>query len=641
MNPPPRRAILEAERLTLGVLLAGVASLALSDFVSPFYWSLPVTAAALRLWRGPGLALSEMQASLIGWAGFIWVGLELALGRALIVAFTDFLLILSLAVTIEAPTPRNHLHRMLVGLFLVLAASVLTDSVLYVLPLTAFVWFAWRAAQRLHGLSGADAARDLPLTPARREAPWLALMLAIGAGLFFIAPRFEAHSLLQPKQPKMRLSGFSDQVRLGDFARRLDPTVVMRIEAPAMKPRDFRRWMEGRYWRVIALDVFDGRNWRRQAAPARHWAAGATLGDARRGRPILLYREASEHPWLALPDGFAALEDAPQAVSLAADGALRFARAPDRRLRLALRIVRRRAPPVDPAPPVRADRDTRHTPAALKRWAARFLSADAPDAALRRMAAELAGWRYDLNAPISDDAPLRSFLQLKRGHCELFATTLALAAREAGLPARVVNGYRGGEWNEAGRFWLIRQQHAHSWVEVWIDGAWRRFDPTPPSRWALTGVRLPALDALWESVRMRWYRYVLAFESDDRAMLARAFWRWLKASLATLAQGPIPWLAGAAAGVWLVWRRFRRHPLRWAGAGGRRALAQLDRWLARRGVTRVPGVPVAELPAPEGVSGEAWRAFIREWDARLYGEVRPWRAGELRRRLRALSRADW
>ncbi|MDX8401079.1 MAG: DUF3488 domain-containing protein, partial [Mariprofundaceae bacterium] len=332
MKLPPRRAIIEAERLTLGVLMTGVAALALSDFVSPFYWSLPVVAGVLRLWRGPALALSEMQASLIGWAGFIWVALELSLGRAPIVAFTDFLLILSLAVTIEAPTPRNHLHRMLTGMFLILAAAVLTDSVLYVLPLTAFVWFAWRAAQRLHGL-GTSSTADLPLTPARAELRWFALMLAVGAALFLIAPRFATHSLLQPKQPKMRLSGFSDRVELGDFARRLDPTVVLRAEAPGMQPDEFRRWMAGRYWRVVALDVFDGRGWRRAAAPeVERWPAGTTIGEIRAGRPVSLYREASEHPWLALPDGWLAIEHTPQAMRLLPEGALRFARAPDRRL---------------------------------------------------------------------------------------------------------------------------------------------------------------------------------------------------------------------------------------------------------------------------------------------------------------------
>ncbi len=90
------RALRQAERLTLGVLLAGVAALALSDFVSPGYWLLATGASLARLAAGPRLRVTEMQASLIGWAGFAWTGAELVMGRSWIVAFTDFLLILSL-----------------------------------------------------------------------------------------------------------------------------------------------------------------------------------------------------------------------------------------------------------------------------------------------------------------------------------------------------------------------------------------------------------------------------------------------------------------------------------------------------------------------------------------------------------------
>ncbi len=650
---------MQAERWTLGVLMAGVASLALSDFVSPFYWSLPVVAAALRWWRGPGFALSEMQASLIGWAGFFWVALELAMGRALIVSFTDFMLILALAVAIEAPTPRNHLHRMLVGLFLVLSAAVLTDSVWYALPLAAFVWFGWRAAMLLHAMSEGEAA--IPLPPARAEARIFLMMLGVGAALFFVMPRFEAHALLQPKQPKLRMSGFSDRVQLGDFARSLDPTVALRIESDALPPAAFRRWMAGRYWRVMALDRFDGRGWQRiPAIRERRWPAGASLGDARRGAAIRLYREASEHPWLALPDGFAALEHAPRALHLLPDGALRFDRAPNRRLRLDYRLLRARTPPVTPAAPVRADRDTRRTPAALKRWAARFRGT--PAARLEAMAAELRDWRYDLNAPVADAAPIASFLELKRGHCELFATTLALAARELGFPARIVNGYYGGEWNDVGGFWLIRQQHAHSWVEVWRDGRWQRLDPTPPARWRMSGVRLPALDAIREAIRMGWYRYVLGFEAGDRAALLRAaargaasLWRELQSALARALHAPGMLLAAAlAAGglalAWLAaiaWRKGRA-TARASGPSPKdashkrraRLLARLDRWLIRQGAPRPAHLPVSLLPAPPGVDAARWAAFVRDWDAMIYGGARLWPVRALRARLRALARRD-
>jgi len=158
-------ALLRAERLTLAVLMCGIAALALSDFVSPFYWLLSVAAALLRLWRGPALQLSEMQASIVGWLGFGWVTLELLFGRELIVAFSDFLLILSFAIVVEAARPRNHLHRMLVGLFLILAAAVPTDSVLYVVSLLLMMWFLWLSASCLSSLNWPGG--DLAASPVR------------------------------------------------------------------------------------------------------------------------------------------------------------------------------------------------------------------------------------------------------------------------------------------------------------------------------------------------------------------------------------------------------------------------------------------------------------------------------------------
>ncbi len=625
---------LDIERLTLAVLMCGVASLALSDFVSPFYWSLSAAAAALRLIRGPGFALSEMQASLIGWAGFVWVGLELALGRALIVAFTDFLLILALAVVVEAPTPRNHLHRMLVGLFLVLASAVLTDSVLLVLPLAAFVVFLWRAAAALYGLH--QPGGDLPPRPWASELGTMAGIAVMVAAVFFLMPRFEFGSRLKPTQPRMATSGFSDRVELGEFARSLDPTVVLRIEAPELEPHALRRLMAGRYWRGVVLSVFDGRGWRRLPAGAR--LAAAPGEDLRlkpgSGATLHVFREATDHPYLPLPDGLLALQRLPARATLDRDGVFAFAEEPSRRLKLNMVVAQARAPTANLRPPVPAEWETGRIPEALREWLKRRIPEGmAPAEALARIRDELAGWTYDLNAPIEDRDPIGSFLRLKRGHCELYATTLALIARLLGFPARVVNGYAHGEYNEIGGFFLFRQAHAHSWVEVWRDGAWRRMDPTPNARWGLSAVRFPGLDAVWESVRLAWYRYVLEFEDADRMRALGALVEWLRS-----ARGLVPALAAALA-VLLIARLILRSRPRgaWFRARDRR-LAVLDRWLRRRGCLRPPSVPVSRLSAPAGIAPEDWAAFVRDWEAQAYRPGAGWSVRALRSRLRALAR---
>ncbi|WP_202921240.1 transglutaminase family protein [Anatilimnocola aggregata] len=94
--------------------------------------------------------------------------------------------------------------------------------------------------------------------------------------------------------------------------------------------------------------------------------------------------------------------------------------------------------------------------------------------------------------------PLEDFVVHRRqGHCEYFASALVIMLRSQGIPARLVIGYKGGDWNALGEYFLVRQRHAHAWVEVLLEphevpedelagtpsngGAWYRLDPTPGS----------------------------------------------------------------------------------------------------------------------------------------------------------------
>jgi protein-glutamine gamma-glutamyltransferase len=628
--------LLEAERLTLAVLFCGVVALALSDFVSPFYWLLVTTAGLLRLWRGPHMALKELHASLIGWTGFAWVGIELALGRAFLVALTDFLLILALAVIVEEATPRNHLHRILVSGFLILAAAVLTDSVLYALPLLAFLLLLWRAAQRLYGLQHAGEALGLAswLTDARVAAA----MAAASAVLFVALPRFDFHSALRPTQPRMETSGFSDQVQLGDFGRTLDPTVVLRVEP--VHPRDavrFRHLIQGRYWRGISLGRFTGDGWRRvPASMVAGWQAGDSISRGGTGMEVAVYREATDYGVVMLPDGWHSLEQIPASMLADNQGTLRFDSPPSRRLRLLMTIGRDHTGAADMRPPVAAERDVSMVPPAVARWAREVAGDTGSDAErVGRLVSTLRGWTYDLHVRVDPAQPMQSFLQNKRGYCEMYATLLTLAIRSLGIPARVINGYYGGEWNAVGHFLLIRQMHAHSWVEAWIGGRWQREDGTPPSRWALGGVEFPGIDAIWETIKLSWYRYVLEFESADRGRLMAGIWHWLRIQL--------PTVAGAATILAILiwgWPRLQqqRHRQRTHKV---RAWPLLDFWLKQRGWQRSPSMPLRAVPAPSGIDAGQWQTFVGAWEAQAFGATKPWRRHELRRNLRAISKARW
>lgn len=79
-----------------------------------------------------------------------------------------------------------------------------------------------------------------------------------------------------------------------------------------------------------------------------------------------------------------------------------------------------------------------------------------------------------------EDPILRFLFETRKGHCEYFATAQVLLTRALRIPARVVNGFRGGEWNDLGQFYLVRQRDAHSWAEVYLDKiGWHAVDPSP------------------------------------------------------------------------------------------------------------------------------------------------------------------
>ncbi|MGH8671753.1 MAG: transglutaminase TgpA family protein [Burkholderiales bacterium] len=87
---------------------------------------------------------------------------------------------------------------------------------------------------------------------------------------------------------------------------------------------------------------------------------------------------------------------------------------------------------------------------------------------------------YTLSPPILGADPVDEFLfDTRRGFCEHFSSSFAFLMRAAGIPARIVTGYQGGEFNPLGEYLMVRQADAHAWAEVWLEGrGWVRVDPT-------------------------------------------------------------------------------------------------------------------------------------------------------------------
>jgi protein-glutamine gamma-glutamyltransferase len=131
------------------------------------------------------------------------------------------------------------------------------------------------------------------------------------------------------------------------------------------------------------------------------------------------------------------------------------------------------------------------------------------------------------NLPISG-APLDDFLMVtKRGNCEYFASSLAVMLRMAGIPARLIGGYRGGYYNNAGKYYLVTQQNAHVWVEAYRPGyGWSRLDPTPPlpaASWnRARSSLLLQLRLLLDTFNYYWYRVIIDYDFTKQLEIVNA-----------------------------------------------------------------------------------------------------------------------
>ena len=230
-------------------------------------------------------------------------------------------------------------------------------------------------------------------------------------------------------------------------------------------------------------------------------------------------------------------------------------------------------------------------------------------------------------------------LRRKVGFCEHFSASFATLMRLAGVPARVVVGYVGGEPNESGGYLIVRQSDAHAWTEIWLDDqGWTRVDPTAelvPERLTtdlqtllgggLDGViaarrqtwwwqAYQTLRLAWDNVNYKWYSNVVRYEQDEqRSLLDRLGLKdWRRLAVVPILAGIVLLGLGLVA-LWV--RRPARHP-----DPAVRLWQDLCRRLSRRGITRLPSegslafsqraaAALPELAAPILEFGQAYASL--------------------------------
>jgi transglutaminase-like putative cysteine protease len=426
--------------------------------------------------------------------------------------------------------------------------------------------------------------------------------LPLAALLFVLFPRLAAPLWGLP-QAARATTGLSDTMSPGMIAELTqEDTVALRADFDGPPPPASLR-----YWRGPVLSRFDGRTWTARAIRPE----GTLVPYEGRGVAYTVTLEANDRPWLfalELPAALPRFADAGTTddVVLTADQQL-VARRPVVQVRryaqLSLLAGRHAASPRAAADNLRLPQGSNPRTRELSRT---LRERHPDDRAL--VQAVLAMFRdedftYTL-APgvVHPRDPVDGFLfESRRGFCEHYASAFAVLLRGAGIPARIVTGYQGGELNPRGNYLIVRQSDAHAWAEVLLDGAWERFDPTGAvsplriesgiSRALPDALELPlfarldsgflkSAELMLDALNHAWRRNVVGFDHGRQ----RELWRALKLEpdapwqvMGVLAMAAAAWMGVVLAGLALARRRGERAAELWADACATLARAGLPR----------------------------------------------------------------
>jgi transglutaminase-like putative cysteine protease len=640
-SQPPRAARLLA--------LAGLLLATLLNLQHLAWWCLPVLAGAAA-WharsalRGTALPGRIARVALV-FALAAAVVLSVRGGGALAGAAT-LLASMTAAKLFEAHARRDWYVLLGGTLFLLLSACLDQQQLLRVPLYAACLWLCTGA---LRGLERSAQARAADLL--RSSGRQLLVALPLAAVLFLFVPRLPGGFWSLPGS-EAAITGLSDEMSPGAIARlaeSFEPALRVRFAGAPPPPGE-------RYWRGPVLHAFDGFTWRRgpslpsSATPLEyigpHYHYTMTLEPGQLPLvPALQYPEPPELPLLRYTSDYQLLLPRPlgQAQSFELDGwpqARSGAGLDARERRIDLHL-----------PPGRNPRST-----AL---AQQMRSTASDDAAVVHAALEhlrTGGYTYTLAPqPLGRDSVDGLLFDTREGFCGHYASAFVTLMRAAGIPARVVTGYLGGEWNRFGGYLTVRQAEAHAWAEVWLpDRGWTRVDPTAvvsPERltrgnydFGLSGVagvglqlrRTPWLGQAfmaWEAASAWWQDKVVGFNLARQMDLTR--WLglgepdWQRLAL-MLGMGLGLWLAALA---WGLGRELRaRRPDELA-----RAWLRIEERLARAGHRRAPGEAVASFNARvaslQPALGATLAPLVRQYLALRYGP--PGEGGDLRQFVRA------
>lgn len=464
--PPPRTALTVLAALLWSAL--------------PLVFSLPTAVvllfAALLAVRGALLyaGIGKLPAPVLALLGvlsgvLVWTQLGTVFGREGGVAF---LLLLVTLKAFESSSQRDWNVLLLAMLFLIGSAVLFNQSLL------TGLWLL--AALTAVAVCLAVSAGGLGLREALRcAASSLLAVLPLAAVLFVSVPRMKEPLWRIPQGGQQAKTGLSGTMQPGSISNLVqsDEWVANITFSDGLKPqpRDL-------YWRAIIMSDFDGTRWQAMPDFAADSAPQLRVSEGRGVRYQMIIRDQNGAlPALDYPAGVL-----PQGLARRLGGTVRAERSREGLRRLDLQAALGDTLPhaLNEAEYRRYTRLPEGNP--QTRRLAETLAKQSPTerAFIRNVLNHFSRrhFSYTLRPPTTAGRnSIDEFMfATRQGFCEHYAQSFAVIMRAAGLPARIVTGYQGAEYNPQGGFWQIRAKDAHAWTEVWLpsEQVWLRVDPT-------------------------------------------------------------------------------------------------------------------------------------------------------------------
>jgi transglutaminase-like putative cysteine protease len=645
------------------------------------------TALALRgilLVKHRTVVISEHWTTPLTIGYFVFYGADyLLISRSFLVATVHLVLFAVVVRTFSLRRDRDYTMLAILAFLMVLASAVLTvDSVFMfffavfmLMAVVTFILMEMRRsgqAARFQAKNSSDAQehRHLAFSLAR-VTPGLVLMMLIGAAaMFFLLPRMSAGYMGGYSFGTDFSTGFSDQVQLGRIGQiQQSNAVVMHIQIAG--DRDGTHELA---WRGVALANFDGKNWsnsREQYVLYREADGGFRIPLIGQGVAkaftspyhLIHYRVLMEPigtnvfflaPWARRVEG------AYRTLQIDSGGAVS-----DLDGQRSVSLYEADSDISTPAPG-----ELRAAGNSLPQFAPVYLQLPEQglDPRIPRLAEQIAGnasnnydkamaiqrylqshYGYTLQLPRTAVAdPLANFLfERKQGHCEYFASSMAVMLRTLRIPSRVVNGFRSDEFNDLTGDYVVRAKNAHSWVEAYFPGyGWITFDPTPggaiesPQGWGRAMLYLDAAASFWRE-------WVVSYDTSHQYVLSRSvmsgtrdFWargrmwarlryaallNWARRSQRSVGHSPGPWFWGSVVGALLLLvlsnagriirmirtGQLRAHPERSPDQAATMWYERMARYLARRGMQKPEAQTAREFVGV--IEDERLRKRVREF----------------------------